>query len=71
MNGSKVHYDDAKHVKRIENGRISMYDDDLHLNDNEQNFKWKSSSRRREISSDWDNDKYPIQASFNDKNNSQ
>lgn len=59
LNGSKVHYDDAKPVKRIANGRRSMYDDDLHLSDNEQNFKRKSSSHRREISSDWDDDKYP------------
>ena len=48
-----------------------MYNDDLHVSDNEQNFKWKSSSHRREISSDWDDDKYPIQASLNDKSNGQ
>ena len=52
LNGSKVHYDDAKPVKKIANGRRSMYDDDLHLSDNEHNFKRKSSSHRREISSD-------------------
>eukprot|EP01018_Ginkgo_biloba_P023991 Gb_27645 [translate_table: standard] len=66
LNGSKVHYEDAKPVKRIVNGRRFMHDDDV--SDNEQNFKRKSSSLRRELSDEWDDDKYPDNRIWSSKN---